>query len=323
MNIPRTTEVTLTWQFGGYNADIYEPNPKPVAVTGIEDDNMPAMIQQVQAILSGSEGLMIPQIAREPMLGKVEDQVSSRLLSLVSAGLFSGTAEWGGKRDLFSPKLRLKPRNGVHFTDTAQLLFEAMMVELLGTNYNKRSMPVPQVRNRDLWLMGDYRIPVGAAMAMDRYYDDIFSKACKAYTAKGVESANRILLSGRRLLANQTRETTFDGAELLVGCRRKYSNGEPMDDVEYCFTLFIDGWPVIKTKGGSHASQLRTFIRDHSVAVLWELQKYGLSTTRLVNGYRIRHTNRERVQCQQLGNEQGLLSLFLETLTRVGIGVME
>jgi hypothetical protein len=281
------------------------------------------MIQQVQAILAGSEGLMIPQIAREPMLGKVEDQVSSRLLGLVSSGLFSGTAEWGGKRDLFSPKLRLKPRNGVHFTETAQLLFEAMMVDLLGANYSKQSMPVPQVTNRDLWLIGEYRIPFGAAMAMDRYYDGKFSQACKAYTTEGVEAANRILLAGQRLLARQKPENNIKGAELLIGSRNQYSNGVKMDGTEYCFTLFIDGWWVIKTKGGSHSSQLRSFIRDHALEVVRELKKHGLSTAKLVNGYRIRHTNKERVQCQQIRNEQALLVLFLETLAQGGIKVIE
>lgn len=321
MNVPRMTEVTLTWKFGGYNTDIYESNPEPPVVADIEDENRPAVIQQVQAVLAGSEGKMVAEIAREPMVGEVENQVRARLMRLISSGMFSSAGELGGKRDLFTPELLFRPRNGVNFTETAQLLFQAMMMELLSARYSSALLPVPQVTNRDFWLIGESRVPFGAALAMDHYLDGMFRKIREAYVTQGNDAANRVLLKARRLLEKQTPETDIPGAELLFGWRDRHSDGSSMIGPEFCCTLFIDGWWVIKSKSGGHRSQELNIIRDKAKKVIQKLAYYGLTETRFINGLRIRYTTRERVACNRL-EDRDLLLVFLGTLARAGIRVV-
>ncbi len=98
-------------------------------------------------------------------------------------------------------------------------------------------------------------------------------------------------------------------AEILLGLRNWYSDGQPMNyGPELTYTLIING----KFVGGSKMPEGDQYIKRQAKEYATKLKELNVSDYKLTNGERIRFTDKSRIKVQPMPSRQ--VQIFKNTL---------
>jgi hypothetical protein len=169
MKIPRLSEVTMVWQFGGYNDEFYRPNPDPFEFKE-ETPFYPhrVALTRVKAVLYGQEGKLefefkVPTI-RHGDIGydEVRCFVHGKYRLLADKLVLPGKRyEMDSQQENFRRyTFAFHPQPGEPFTGTAVSGFNQGLA-ILFPSENKTRLPVPSVLSKSYWQLGEERVPFG------------------------------------------------------------------------------------------------------------------------------------------------------------------